>query len=65
MSRGKGRDIKKYAQYMRDQVTCELLTNYGKIDILWFDFSYSQNNPKLAIKHGRKAKVRTTGRQKN
>lgn len=28
---------------MRDQVT-ELLTNYGKIDILWFDFSYSQNN---------------------
>ena len=39
----KGRDIKKYSQYMRDQVT-ELLTNYGKIDILWFDFSYSQNN---------------------
>lgn len=38
-----GRDIRKYAQYMRDQVT-ELLTNYGKIDILWFDFSYSQNN---------------------
>ena len=35
----KTRDIKKYAQYMRDQVT-ELLTNYGKIDILWFDFSY-------------------------
>ena len=25
---------------MRNQVT-ELLTNYGKIDILWFDFSYS------------------------
>ena len=24
---------------MRNQVT-ELLTNYGKIDILWFDFSY-------------------------
>ena len=35
----KGRDMKKYAKYMRDQVT-ELLTNYGKIDILWFDFSY-------------------------
>lgn len=33
------RDIRKYAQYMRGQVT-ELLTNYGKIDILWFDFSY-------------------------
>lgn len=40
----KGRDIRKYAEYMRNQVT-ELLTNYGKIDILWFDFSYSNNNP--------------------
>ena len=41
----KGRDMKKYAEYMRNQVT-ELLTNYGKIDILWFDFSYSGNtNP--------------------
>ena len=36
-----GRDMKRYCQYMRDQVT-ELLTNYGKIDILWFDFSYSE-----------------------
>lgn len=35
----RGRDIKKYAEYMRNQVR-ELLTNYGKIDILWFDFSY-------------------------
>lgn len=35
----KGRDMKRYAQYIRDQVT-ELLTNYGKIDLLWFDFSY-------------------------
>lgn len=34
-----GRDMKKYAEYMRNQVT-ELLTNYGKIDILWFDYSY-------------------------
>lgn len=33
-----GKDLHRYAQYMRDQVT-ELLTNYGKIDILWFDFS--------------------------
>ncbi len=33
------RDMKKYAQYMRDQLT-ELFTNYGKIDILWMDFSY-------------------------
>ena len=38
----KGRDIRRYAEYMRNQVT-ELLTNYGKIDILWFDFSYSDS----------------------
>ena len=40
-----GRDMKKYAEYMRNQVT-ELLTNYGKIDILWFDFSYPKPDPK-------------------
>ncbi|MEG2087468.1 MAG: alpha-L-fucosidase [Angelakisella sp.] len=39
-AQSQGRDMTKYAQYMRNQVT-ELLTNYGKIDILWFDFSYS------------------------
>lgn len=37
-----GRDMRRYAEYMRNQVA-ELLTNYGKIDVLWFDFSYSQN----------------------
>ncbi len=40
----KGRDMKKYAEYMRNQVT-ELLTNYGKIDVLWFDFSYPDADP--------------------
>ena len=39
-----GRDMHKYAEYMRNQVR-ELLTNYGKIDILWFDFSYSGSKP--------------------
>ena len=38
----KDRDVRKYAEYMRNQVR-ELLTNYGKIDILWFDFSYPNN----------------------
>lgn len=38
-----GRDMRRYAEYMRNQVR-ELLTNYGKIDILWFDFSYPDNN---------------------
>ncbi len=40
----RNRDMHKYAEYMRNQVT-ELLTNYGKIDILWFDFSYSGADP--------------------
>jgi alpha-L-fucosidase len=34
-----GRDQSKYAAYMRNQVT-ELLTKFGPIDVLWFDFSY-------------------------
>lgn len=33
-----GRDMKKYAEYMRNQLR-ELMTNYGKIDILWLDYS--------------------------
>lgn len=40
-----GRDMKKYAEYMRNQVS-ELLTNYGKIDVLWFDFSYDNEGGK-------------------
>lgn len=38
----RGRDMRRYAEYMRNQVR-ELLTNYGKIDILWCDFSYPAN----------------------
>ena len=48
MEKNKTRDMKKYAQYMRDQVT-ELLTNYGKIDILWFDFSYDYEPDKAGV----------------
>ena len=37
------RDVKhnfdNYLEYMHNQVR-EILTNYGKIDLLWFDFSY-------------------------
>ncbi len=32
-------DFDKYLEYMHNQVR-ELCTNYGKIDIFWFDFSY-------------------------
>ena len=34
------RDMSKYAEYLHGQVR-ELLTNYGKIDVMFFDFSYS------------------------
>lgn len=35
----KGKDFSKYREYLFNQVR-ELLTNYGKIDIMWLDFSY-------------------------
>ncbi len=34
-----GRDQAKYAEYLRGQVR-ELLTQFGKIDVMWFDYSY-------------------------
>jgi len=34
-----GRDIARYREYLHGQVR-ELLTAYGPIDIIWFDFSY-------------------------
>ncbi len=38
-AKNKKRTMAKYAAYMYNQVK-ELLTKFGKIDILWFDFSY-------------------------
>ena len=35
----KNRDMSKYREYLKNQVT-EILTNYGKIDILWLDYSF-------------------------
>lgn len=37
-----GKDFARYREYLFNQVR-ELLTNYGKIDIMWFDFSYPQS----------------------
>lgn len=34
-----GRDIRKYQEYLHGQVR-ELLTQFGKIDLIWYDFSY-------------------------
>ncbi|MDQ2863892.1 MAG: alpha-L-fucosidase [Bacteroidota bacterium] len=41
----KGRDMAKYRQYLRNQVT-ELLTNYGKIDVIWLDWSWGKEDQK-------------------
>ncbi len=41
----RGRDMNKYREYMKNQVR-ELLTNYGEISIIWFDFSFPGKNGK-------------------
>ncbi len=41
--RAKNRDIRQYVEYLHGQVR-ELLTGYGKIDVMWFDFSYSDRD---------------------
>lgn len=37
--KGKEHHFERYLEYMHNQVR-ELMTEYGKIDLLWFDFSY-------------------------
>ena len=39
--RAEKRDMSKYVEYLHGQVR-ELLSNYGKIDIIWFDYSYGE-----------------------
>ena len=34
-----GRDFDRYLNYMHGQIR-EICTNYGKLDLLWFDFAY-------------------------
>lgn len=41
----KGRDMSKYREYLKNQVR-ELLTNYGEISVIWFDFSFPGKNGK-------------------
>ena len=48
----KRRDMRKYAQYLHAQ-TRELLTQFGKLDVLWLDFSYPHK-----LYQGRKGKGR-------
>lgn len=39
-----GRDIAAYRRYLFGQVE-ELLTRYGEIDVMWFDFSFAEREP--------------------
>jgi len=48
----KHRDVRKYAEYLHGQ-TRELLTQFGKIDVMWFDFSYPGRGTGLAGGKGR------------
>ena len=52
----KGRDPKRYAEYLHGQVH-ELLTEYGRIDVLFYDFSYpkrdEQGKPRPWLGKGR------------
>lgn len=36
-------DFDNYRKFMHGQIK-ELLTNYGKLDLMWFDFSYNEYN---------------------
>lgn len=43
VSKNSQRDMNRYLEYLKGQVT-ELLTEYGKVDYLWFDFSYGHRD---------------------
>jgi len=51
-----GRDQRRYTEYLHGQVR-ELLTDYGTIDIMWYDFSYpdrdEHGNPRPWLGKGR------------
>ncbi|MBQ9807045.1 MAG: alpha-L-fucosidase [Clostridia bacterium] len=53
----KTRDMSIYREFIYNQVR-ELMTNYGKIDVLWFDFSFKNDwyNGKYSFLDGGKGK---------
>ena len=49
-SMNEGRDHAKYVEYLHNQVR-ELMSNYGKIDIVWFDFSFTNDPSDKGMPH--------------
>ena len=49
----KGRYMAIYRQYLIHQIT-ELLTNYGKIDVIWLDWSWSKEDQAKGVGKGAK-----------
>lgn len=47
-----GRDQAKYAEYLHGQVR-ELLTEFGQVDVLWFDFSFVNKEHRLDFSRGK------------
>ncbi len=54
--RDRKQDFGRYLDYFHGQVR-ELLTNYGKIDVLWLDFSYKGRDGDMAGETWRAAKL--------
>jgi alpha-L-fucosidase len=48
----RGRDQMRYADYLHGQVR-ELLTQYGKVDILWLDFSFAKKDAREDFTRGK------------
>lgn len=47
-----GRDQQRYIEYLHGQVR-ELLTQYGQVDVLWFDFSFPNKDDRTDFTKGK------------
>lgn len=56
------RNFDRYLDYMHEQVR-ELCTNYGKIDVLWFDFSYGEGDDAMRGEKWRASELVTMVRE--
>ena len=56
------RDFNRYLDYLHGQVR-ELCTNYGKLDIMWFDFSYGEGEDAMRGEKWRGTEMATMVRE--